>query len=1018
MKQFTILAVALLSALGTRAQNVGDTVTMNGTKYLVGSNLITNSSFDNGLTGWTNGTSNATTLNELTSAGGFAVNADGGVDGNWLSATSSTGVSGTGSVKTFWKLDTGSMYYFSCYVSNLSKQVSPNTDYLVVSLTSTPGTEEVKLVGNGSNAGEFGAMNVSAGTDKWTRTEILFDNSASGHQKDYLQCMFRWLGGGYGFDKFYLAKVYDVNKVTPVDLIRLQFEQVKNDFITYETESDMISLPGLAIALSDYEEELENVDDTNIDDMKASIAKMQQLMVEAKGGVTNSVALSALIESVTTELEKTNYPGSEDLEKVIEDATNIVTDVEATTATGYSAALTNLKSALLKYRLSQNASADTPADYSFFISSPSFSSSGTESASSKYVGTWINGSTYTGGDQRLNFTQNHTCWNAWWNVSTADAGIKILDIHQTLSGLPNGMYSISCLAMTQDGCLSDQHAYAVSSVASAVSPNMTIAGWNNSDATLGVWDSLTTAKVLVSDGTMTIGFTSSKTGTSDTNYSSDNREGWWCATHFSLHFYGTASDDDIKKIYDESVSSVTAMADTMHLAADKKNLIDTISLVSGASTVAEMENSLAILTRAQALAAKSEAVYADMMNKNLSRMIPILSDSISSAGDNAYGSANAIAKYTLDKVNSYIRSTDATYTLIPSLVDKVTSYVSSYIPVFNAVSDSLSKMKSQIAITALKSVIDNQKNAILKSDSLLGATVIISYISELNNTQRCAYAQNIYAEYPNNSDYSFMIRNADTGGTTANDDGWNIDKGNGNGPLSTGQYYDGTKHYYFDSYNSVVGKLNNFNARQVISGLPNGTYTLKVDARTDASKGIFMYATANDIDTVMSRIELYGHVLANGSSTSNDTTVYVGNKYGKIWEKALDAVTTGTYTDMQLNISNQNNGDGWGWNQYTLDVKVENHILTIGVSTDSLITKETFNGLWLSFVNFSLTKIADGDNSGWNGPISGVTSVPDNNSPVIEYYNVNGIRMNSTAKLTKGMYIVRQNGKTKKILKR
>ena len=150
--------------------------------------------------------------------------------------------------------------------------------------------------------------------------------------------------------------------------------------------------------------------------------------------------------------------------------------------------------------------------------------------------------TYTGGDQRLNTVREKTCWNAWWANINASAGkSRTMEIKQTVSDLPEGIYLLECKATTQHFCLSDQHGYLVSGQDTVSTPALTA---DYFDLPVdNIWQTLTTTPIYIEEGgSATLGFVGSKQGAIDNAWHSfgdasstgDKREGWWCATDFRL----------------------------------------------------------------------------------------------------------------------------------------------------------------------------------------------------------------------------------------------------------------------------------------------------------------------------------------------------------------------------------------------------------------------------------------------------------------------------------------------------
>src|SRR5574344_1875938 len=1021
MKRLFIVALAALSFGSMQAKVVGDTIYYNGKMYYIGPHKIANSSFDNGYSGWYDGTSTAIPGTLITSAK-WTITSKGGVDGNWLKGTTNEGKGGAGSLGTAWSIGKDTIYYFSYYISNRAKTTDANAAaFQVISATNTIGTETLPLLGlgnNNSNKAIFGQTKIVSGDTTWVQNAFTFDNTQSDRQYQYMQCFFRWQGSGsWGFDKFQLAPLLDPDKISQAELVQVQYLAKVSALQAYEGSADIQDLIGLLNALSDFEGTLDNVDQTNVEQMKDAMNKIDSVIVIAKQGVVDAATLTSEINSYGTELEKTGYPGADAFQTALEAAKAVVNASDETTAQGYAKAISTLETAYKTYLLSQTATQDSPANYTFFVKSPNFSTSDTESASTESSNGWVKGSTYTGGDQRLNFVQGHTNWNAWWNVATTDVAGLNLDIHQNLTNLPAGYYAISCLAITQAGCLSDQHAYVTSSAGTAVSPNMTGEGWDAGGSNIGTWDSLTTSKILVSDGNLSIGFTSTKTNTDDSKYASDNREGWWCVSHFKLYYYGAASDDDLKAAYTTRIAAATAMADTMHFAADKQSLNETIAANNSATEKDAINTAMANIATAMTTATKSENKYTEIMAKG--KTIPTVNDSLAKTTA-AYGAANEIVKYALNSTMSFIKATTTTYTVVDAMITKMKKYTSDYTTAYNAANDTLNKLTSTSAKEVLTNLMGAQKTYLTSCDSLYRTALVDTCINKLNSIRLICEAQNKYELNKNATDYTFMIKNANAGGTVNTITGWTIVRGKGNTDTNVGQHYSGDATLrYFDSWNGTTGALNYY-GYQVITGIPNGKYTVKAAARTSGKNGAFIFASNGGtakVDTTWQRIEQQTYS-TKSEATGNDTTYYVSDTRGQIWEEAEAAVQSGTYTDLQYAESNANTGAGRGWKFYSIEnYDVTNHEIVIGMSTDSLRTGEGFTGTWLSVVDFSLVKTADGDNTNWNGPITGINSVSVTENNIINgVYNLSGMKMNSNVNLPKGIYIVKEAGKTKKIL--
>ena len=163
----------------------------------------------------------------------------------------------------------------------------------------------------------------------------------------------------------------------------------------------------------------------------------------------------------------------------------------------------------------------------------------------KSDGWQVKAGTFKDGDQRTATKFGKTCWNAWWSTLNQNATMEIC---QTLTGLEEGYYMMECMATTEHFCISDQHGYLRSGSAEVVTPTL---GKDYFDLPVPeVWDTLATTPIYVEpNGSLTLGFVSSKHGAvtgkwhsfGNATASSDNREGWWCATGFVIKYH--AIDD-------------------------------------------------------------------------------------------------------------------------------------------------------------------------------------------------------------------------------------------------------------------------------------------------------------------------------------------------------------------------------------------------------------------------------------------------------------------------------------------
>ncbi len=167
----------------------------------VGENMITNGSFEDGFTGWTNSSDYST---EITSEK-FTLKTDGAQDGNnYLVGTTNGGQNDVGSLGKVWEIESGKTYYFTYWIKGQSSSAT-NASYMKTSLTNTPGTESLII--------EQGSKDI---TTSWKQIEILFTNT-DGYK--YLMINFRWLNNQWGFDDFQLYEIEEVEAETTYEAV-------------------------------------------------------------------------------------------------------------------------------------------------------------------------------------------------------------------------------------------------------------------------------------------------------------------------------------------------------------------------------------------------------------------------------------------------------------------------------------------------------------------------------------------------------------------------------------------------------------------------------------------------------------------------------------------------------------------------------------------------------------------------------------------------------------------------------
>ena len=793
-------------------------------------------------------------------------------------------------------------------------------------------------------------------------------------------------------------KLYKIGEATEEEIIASDLSSLEAEM--YELMESAGEYGGLQTEINDAIIEIDDcIGSDDLATMKAGYEKYNALK-EQIAAVVESLPATIAFYNKAEEALTLDYPGASALQEVLAKWDDVINS-------GYSAAIAayaeELNQAYRDYMFSQEASEASPADYTFLVANPLFVKEGNEptinGSEFTYTGQdafengkapeiassdgWYKAGTCTDGDQRLNYAQSRICWNAW----RANADGKTLAVASDIENLPNGYYKVAGDLITEAEYVNDQHVFGESTLQSSNSASLTEGLWDKTNYQ-GTWTTLTTDKILVHDGKLTIG----ASGT----LANQNQSGWFCATNFKLYFVGKATDQEIADALAAKAAHAQELAAAMHFAADKAHVLDSISAYTASGDVA-------ILNGGIALAETSEAKYEEVNAEG--KTIPTVAQGLK---DNIYGEATDIVKYAYGAVQDYFASPEATYTAVDSIIAQLKAYVNDYAPVYNSAYETYTALTSSSAKAALDATFANHK-ALLTAKFETEATVA-SAVSELTAAVATAQAQENYENNPNASDYTAFIINAQSAST----DGWTVVKGDGDGPVKKGQYFTGDdSRTYFDTWNGTAGK-NNFYMEQVIEGLPNGTYTLGANVRTSGLGACLFGAVGPEAaDTTWMEIPLQTYTYQDPAS-GDYVTENALDKWGQIWEDAKKQLETDTQNAYLASISGANGGNGRGWMHLDVpNLEVVNHTLTIGLTSDSTKTGKPTTVTWYSATDFTLTLTKLGNNEGWNGPITGITEIKNEALKADAIYNINGQRVANTG--SKGLYIVVRNGKAVKV---
>lgn len=840
---------------------------------------------------------------------------------------------------------------------------------------------------------------------EWTKHEIEFTPTT-----DFtLEFGFKSEGGSGG-NPFLCIDGIKLTKIDDADEIEVLLE----DCLFY-----LEQLSDLRSELADYQglaEELEEVyvsleDKTYSEDVEVIRALLQEIkdtIAKYQKAMENAIALDALIAEAEQLAYETDYPGKSELEAAIDKYQEVVVNGGSA---AIEEALVGMQDAINAYYESQVGTIDNPANFTHRVAHPWFVERSGQPKMGEYglyefpnefneenpyaVGSapfdgnsegWYISGTEQGGDQRLNWQQGRTCWNAWASGFTGTLGIA-----QDLTGLPAGFYKVAADLITQSGYCTDQHTYAKGVLGTTKSEALTHDTWV--EGGIGEWETLTTTDaIIVPDGKLTIGAMGTGNG--------EASAGWFLVTNFKLLYCGPATEEQIAEALNARVAQLKADVESMHFSADKAKAEQILFNY-------EIAKDLEMLNEATALYETSEGKYNEIMAEG--KTIPTIDAGLA---DGSYDEAAAIARFALDYVKDYIASDEATYEAIDAKLDEVKNYVNTYIPAFLEAAELKNSTSSEQVKNALASRMASHVN--LLCSEMKDKETVDEYVEDLKTLVYNCKKQDNYENNPDATDYTSFIQNPMAEAET----GWNLTYSDG--PIKSGQWWSGDESVrYFDSYNSTEGALRYY-GEQVVLGVSNGTYTVGADVRTSGEGAFIFGANGGEAKTDTTWVEIplqyYTYI---SDETGEEVTDRATDKWGQIWEEAVERFSSMTdddpdYFEVQ-NIVNANMGEGRGWMHLEVPgVVVKDHKIVIGMAVGPEYTGKEFTGTWFSACNWRLTLTAKGDNSGWDGPLAtGINEIAAEKLAVDGIYTVNGVRTN---KLQRGLNIVVRDGKAMKIM--
>ena len=348
-------------------------------------------------------------------------------------------------------------------------------------------------------------------------------------------------------------KLYKIGESNYEEILKTEIENAANKLYTIADDDIFIYTPSIheeiyKVCDNAFESATITEMEAELEILKAFTEKIEELIPILK--ITSSLIAKAE-EIITTDTPKSGY------EEFIESYNDILSKLEEATTDNVATITDLLDKAVNDYYNSDEITGNV-IDCSFLIKNPQFTVDAAEPVYDEYgTPTYPNISNYvagtapndatsigwykgniTSGDQRLNFAQGRICWNLW------DTSIGEHTISQDLTELPDGFYTVSADMITQLDWAHEAHVYAQTSESDVSSTYLLVGKWNNTNN--GEWTTLTTDKIRVTDGNLTIGGRSV--------FPERSQRGWFCMTNVHLYFHGTEIEIEEIKFANDTIN--------------------------------------------------------------------------------------------------------------------------------------------------------------------------------------------------------------------------------------------------------------------------------------------------------------------------------------------------------------------------------------------------------------------------------------------------------------------------------
>ena len=748
-------------------------------------------------------------------------------------------------------------------------------------------------------------------------------------------------------------------------------------------------------------------------EVNAAIEEFEAIWADALQAIELFAELKAFYKKVDEELLPLKYPGADALKEAQQ---SLVPYFASECKDNNHAKLKELKAemelALREYIFSQNYSREEPLVVNYFVAPLSTSAPWVIDNGGDV---WVATSKETGGQGIQRKLEDGkeilmTGLNSWSNDFTS------MNVHLDIENLRDGVYTVSAEAITQQGCLNDQHVYATSKVATVKSEALSIEGWNQHGEGVGEWQTLTTGLVIVVDGKLRIGFASTSKG---------GTNGWFQVCNFKLSYYGETTTEDWLALWEATEERANYALDIL-IPNEKKELKGAMDQV-GPLIEGQQYYDACLLVGTVVTALDSTITASEVFYNGYYAKLDTLPNG-NYKGYEGCDSTYKFASIVIAMADEILEADDATCKLFPELDNKLHAYANYASSLRNAeqMFDTLALVQEYRDFVA-DSVIRPQVDTLLLK--LRRPEYVDELRAQLIEALDILYSTaNISKEYTEGEVADVIINpTCDIEGDNVNNvPGWTWTQGNGNQATHDAEHYDvkvndSKKVRMLNSWAS--GLTSSF--KQEIIGIPDGFYRLTVAARADGDNAYIFAATTP-------------------SGIVNDTTKWemirnYGNKGGEIWKADslawvnAENVPTDTaqlkvdFPYLMVNyVDSLKRGIGYGWSWHVIDsIEVTNHYLAIGFTADPEETGENFTGSWMSADDWKLELILiSEEQSEYSNPFEGFNTTiapevkPEDNpetavevievAPVVKgIYDLYGRRLDAIT--APGLYIV--NGK-------